>query len=554
MRHVLPIQSRLLLGLMLLCLPSRHVVAQDGANAQVQELLEVKNYRQAAVVASGVGDPLDRDSLLNRIATANPAARGGSSQADFDTLIDLMTATVAPGTWEDDGGTGSAEGFPSGVYVDTQGVLQQLPNSAKKVPAQATERRPSSHRATRAIASAESTNRNFEQTSTRRKVSLSRIERQMQMLRAAGDRPDDSLRCLGGIYRVDALFVYPETGDIVVAGPAGAWRRDTDGRLLNAETGTPVLQLDDLVVLLRNALSERGRFGCSITPVPENLARTQTFLTASSKKPLPVGGRDQWLRAIRDNLGRQEITVHGVDPRTRVARVIVEADYHMKLIGMGLEPGVPGVESYLDAVELDAQGQVPPLEVLRWWFTLGEKDLSANETLDAFRFAGRGVVVLSENELLSKLGERIHTGKSDAMNRAFADSFTQHFDELAEKYPIYADLRNVFDLALVAGIIQGKQLADQAAWSMTYFGDAGTGGLMKYAVKGMASPKEVETVINHRVLNRRVVVAGVSGGVEVRTASAVGTLRSSGSDAKTLDQLRADSAPPSDDPHLWWWD
>ena len=40
----------------------------------------------------------------------------------------------------------------------------------------------------------------------------------------------------------------------------------------------------------------------------------------------------------------------GLPVETRVGRVIVEADYHMKMVGIGLEPGTPGVESYLDSM------------------------------------------------------------------------------------------------------------------------------------------------------------------------------------------------------------
>ena len=38
-----------------------------------------------------------------------------------------------------------------------------------------------------------------------------------------------------------------------------------------------------------------------------------------------------------DALGRQDITMYGIDPRTHAGRVLVEADYRMKLVGIGLE-------------------------------------------------------------------------------------------------------------------------------------------------------------------------------------------------------------------------
>ena len=60
---------------------------------------------------------------------------------------------------------------------------------------------------------------------------------------------------------------------------------------------------------------------------------------------------------------------------TRVAQVLVEADYRMKLVGIGLEEGVLGVPSYLDM--LKSTTAAPPLNVLRWWFTMNYKAVAA---------------------------------------------------------------------------------------------------------------------------------------------------------------------------------
>ena len=59
-----------------------------------------------------------------------------------------------------------------------------------------------------------------------------------------------------------------------------------------------------------------------------------------------------WLEQFRSQVGKQDIEVYGLDPRTRAARILVEADYRMKLVGMGLEEGVPGVTSYLNLIKL----------------------------------------------------------------------------------------------------------------------------------------------------------------------------------------------------------
>ena len=73
---------------------------------------------------------------------------------------------------------------------------------------------------------------------------------------------------------------------------------------------------------------------------------------------------------------------------------MVEADYRMKLVGIGLEEGVFGVKSYLDSVELDKNGQPPPMSVLRWWFALNYDTLTATKSRDAFELHGPGPEVM----------------------------------------------------------------------------------------------------------------------------------------------------------------
>ena len=217
-------------------------------------------------------------------------------------------------------------------------------------------------------------------------------------------------------------------GDLVLAGPAGDWRVDPFGRIVSADTGAPIVRLDDLLTLLRRRGNRSRRFfGCAINPRQAALAATQAYLDKSAARPLEPGRRDAWLEEIRETLGRQDIEIFGIDPTSRVARVLVEADVHMKLIGMGLEDGVPGVESYLDAVKAvgpTAGGDVGPPLVVRAPL---RRDPHVAADGDAYELVGDGVRVLSENEALAAQGQRVHTGQSDPLNQQFADSFTAHF-------------------------------------------------------------------------------------------------------------------------------
>ena len=496
-------------------------------------------FRGSGNVKTGVPTP-SMNGFMGGQSGYGFVPRGGAAFADFTPLIELIQNTTGrpdPG-WEADGGVGRVEQFPQGVLVDAQGMLRKGVARAADVKL----------KDARNAALASNGNRDVRATSNLRKVSLPRLEREIAIRRAMGQSPDQAMRSLAGIQSIKYVLIYPETGDIVLAGPAGDVARDGEGRLVNSETGRPVLQLDDLVVLLRNATEGDGVFGCSINPRNENMAKAKTFIEQSTKQPLKPGQREGWVNQIRDAVGVQDIVVFGIDPRTRVARTIVEADYRMKLIGMGLEESVLGVTSYLDSVKAGKDG-LPPLDVLRWWFTLNYDAVQSTESHDAFELRGQGVKVLSENELLTERGDRIHTGKAEDLNREFAASFTKNFPALAAKYPIYAELKNIFDLALVAAIINSQDLTGQAGWQMSLLGDA-----QLYPVEMGIAPREVDSIVNHRVIGGKHVVVGVSGGVSVDARGLAQKNKLKTDNYGKLDAELKGSAPKNLAADSWWWD
>lgn len=509
--------------------------ARDGLLGQIAAAQAAAGNGSAArQTAVSMADDSARSQSLTDLRSSPPAF-GGGPQPDFDSLIDLITSTIAPTTWEDVGGPGAVDGFKGGVWVDTKNTLRKIaPGDLALADL-------------RAGAATVGANRQARKGSKLRMISLTRLEKQLQADWAAGRQPDETMRNLAGLSRVKYVLLYPETGDIVLAGPAGDWQTDAEGHTVSVAGGRPIVQLDDLVVLLRNAFSAEPKFGCSINPTREGLAGIKAYLAESSKQPLKPGTRDIWLKNLQSKLGLQDIVVYGVDPRTHAARVVVEADYRMKLVGMGLEEGVAGVPSYLSMVKVGPDGSLPPMDVLRWWFTLNYDGVSTTAGRDAFAFRGPGVKVLSENELLTERGERVHTGKSEEWNSEFAKSFTTHFDALAAKYPVYAELQNVFDLALVAAIVRSEDLPGRLEWRMTHFGEKGG-----YAPQLSVAPTKVDSVINHRMIGGKQIVAGVSGGVTVDPRDLVkrGAVKVETGGALSADRTTA--APPKND--RWWWD
>jgi hypothetical protein len=562
----------LVVGLLFLGAAAAEVAAQD---ANIQELLDAGEFAPAIAAAERIAVPDERDAILAQIALAQAQAgardaslntaggiaddrfraqaladvgavplggRGGAAMADFDSLIELITTTVAPESWEDVGGPGSIAPFPTGVWVDPDGVLRPLMREDD------TGRLAGLRASSRARAQHDDVRR----SSPLRKVSLPRLEKHVQLRLAAGRPPTEAMQVLAGLERIQYVFVYPESGDLVLAGPAGDWRADAENRIVSTDTGRPVVRLDDLVVVLRHMMSRPdARFGCLINPRQERLARVQAFLAepVSFRRP---GDRTDWVDRLRSTVGTQDIEVYGLDPRTRAARVMIEADYRMKLVGMGLEEGVPGVKSYLDLVHV-GPGEAPPaMDVLRWWFTLNYDAVLATGDRDAFAVRGQGVQVLSENEFLTAQGRRVHTGRSEPLNREFARSFTEHFDQLAERYPIYAELRNLCDLALVAALMREEDLAGKVGWHMTCFGEGGG-----YLVELGAAPKTVDTVANHRVIrsgNKIHTLAGVSGGVRVDPSPLVRSGAIETEHYGPLAKAHHTAVPDELPPEAWWWD
>lgn len=510
--------------------------AQAGAGAR----------RGAAETVADISSDLARKSALGSMAGDDQApalqpmgARGGGAFADFDSLIELIKATVNPDSWDDVGGPGAIDEFAGGVYVDAGGLM-------KKLSARADSALLAVHRA--AIAS--NSSGDPRKSSALRKISLTRLEREVQLLKAQGRDPSEAMQTLAGLQRIQYILVYPETRDIVLAGPAGDWRRDPEGRLVAMTNGAPVIHLDDLVVALRNAYTDMSRFGCSIDPRQANLAAAKATNERWSAQPLrSATQRTKWLEEVRSAIGRQDIRVYGIDPRTHAGRVLIEADYRMKLVGIGLEEGVPGLSSYLSSIEIGKDGKVPPMNVLRWWFTLNYDSVQATAARDAFRLQGPGVKVLSENEFLTERGERVHTGESDELTKQFAESFTKQFEKLATKYPVYAELRNIFDLALVASVMHSQDLPGQVGWHMTHFGPQG-----EYEPLLAAAPQEVESVMNHRVIGGKHVVAVVSGGVRVDAKALTAAEAVKTDNYGLMASERRASTPQNLVRRAWWWD
>jgi hypothetical protein len=380
-----------------------------------------------------------------------------------------------------------------------------------------------------------------------RMVSLNRLEAQLLTRLQQRQAIPDEMRFLAGLTSVDYVFVYPETGDIVIAGPAEGFMLDLSGRAVGLSTGTATLELEDLIVALR-AFPPGGNapdtIGCSIDPTPEGLQRMREYIQSVSGQVTPADA-ERYAVGMRQALGLQEVTIQGISPKSHFAHVLVEADYRMKLIGIGLEQPPVRITSFIQKA---SPSEVSRNALQRWYFIPNYDAVRVSEDGLAMQLVGDGVQLVGEHELVTDGGARVKTRSVNRASQAFVRSFTQKYGELARRLPIYGQLRNVIDLAMVAAFLQQSDVYSQVEWPMELFGDETRLGVEHYPV-----PKQVESAINV-VWKGNTLMTPIGGGVNIQADQAFLPARLAQEEDGEITSARQAVSLPQDDSNAWWWD
>jgi hypothetical protein len=378
-----------------------------------------------------------------------------------------------------------------------------------------------------------------------RYISLKHLE---QEIKAHNGALNDEMRYLAGLLRIRYVFFYPDSGDIVIAGPAEGWTTDALDRAVGISSGRPVIRLEDLCVALR-AFPPSGKvtrmIGCSIDPTQEGLKAYEQFVRSigSSLDPRDTQRVETVAEGMRNAKGLQSITVNGISPKTHFAMVMVEADYRMKLIGIGMEKPPVKLVSFVDranATQLGSQG------LARWFFTPNYECVRTTVDGQAMELVGDGVKVVGEEELVAENGQRAAKAHANSASQAFTQAFTKVYSELADRSPIYAELRNMIDLAVAAAYIQQHDFYGKANWKADVLDDEGA-----IATEVYNAPKQVATVVN--VIRRGNHLSMPNGGVEINPLMALEPEKVMVDKDSKVAQAH-DKAKVELPKGRWWWD
>ena len=378
-----------------------------------------------------------------------------------------------------------------------------------------------------------------------RKVSLRRLEREIAAAVAEGRNLTEEMRALAGLTSIEYVFFYPEQNDIVLAGPAEGFTIDPTERLIGMDTGRPVVLLEDLVTAMRAyapGADATGVISVSIDPTAEGLRRMQQFL-ARVRPSLRPGDARELAAGLKNNLGLQKVTFRGIPPQTHFARVLVEADYRMKLIGIGLERTPIRLMSY---VERANPRTVASNAMERWYFQPNYDGVSVSDDATAMRIEERGVELVGANERVTG-GQRQRSARVNKASQAFTRDFTEKFNDIADRVRVYAELRQLIDVAIAAAYIQEQDFYTQAGWDGGVLMDESS-----VPVETYTAPVQVETAVN-AIWKGNTLMTPLGGGVSIQPRMA---LRSDRVDVDTSGETVAVKNESFEDlpAERWWWD
>ena len=389
-------------------------------------------------------------------------------------------------------------------------------------------------------------NGQIQQQSALRKVSLRRLETAVQAKLANGDPITDEMKVLAGLQKIQYIFVLPAENDIVIAGPAEGWVDDMAGRKIGINSGLPTLLLEDFVVAMRTFSPQanlRTWVAVSIDPTIAGIENLRDFQRQIPNR-IPQNARErvmnQVAEGLRDSLGLAEIAIYGVPRKSHLAKVMVEADYRMKLMAVGLEAKPIEMTTFIEAL------QGAPRDMQRWWLTPDYECIKTAADGLSVEMVGRTVELKTENIDYDRNANIVQT--KSRPNRAatkYARSFTDNYERLSQVRPVYAQLRNVVDVLVAAAWIKKNDALAKSGWAPSVFFDNN-----QFDVENEVDAKTAPCVAN-AVWKGNLMIAPSGGGVSINASRALEDENlladKKGVVQNARDQLVVPAGP-------WWWD
>jgi hypothetical protein len=336
-------------------------------------------------------------------------------------------------------------------------------------------------------------------------VSLPRVFAEARKYREKGEALPPEIKFLGGMVRLKYVFVYPDEKDLVIAGPAEPFDAEVPYRPLGRYTGRPVLQLDDLTTALRRVGpgGPGGALGCTLEVTQEIFDRIQKRTKEVGPKAASIGNR-RASELISEAAGPQPVKYIGLEPDNRYATVCIEADYLLKMFGLGLlDSPVSKVKSYM---ALSTSAHKPH----RFAFECAYDPMGVSKDGLAFELRGASLKVVTS--LYSVEKQDVKDGDISYAAKKFTTDFSRHFEDVSRHIPAFADLANLSDLAVLSALIARDDLHTKAGWDLSWVLDKNA-----CQIQSVTAPKSAQTLCHYRKYGQETIF--VAGGVLLAASS-----------------------------------
>lgn len=263
-----------------------------------------------------------------------------------------------------------------------------------------------------------------------------------------------------GMTRLDGVVVDRANRDIILWGLR--------------EERAPRLSFDDFVIALRAAsgkyVETRNGQRYRVSPGISLDADGKTFDALDALDVREPGGRARYVQICGSPM---VVRVDGMPRHTRLAKLLVDADFRMKLVGFS-EVVLPIRDPFLGSSEMHARqdfffkkaGRPSPVRftALRMWFEPGAFSYEISTARDTV-FLDRAQVVLRDRARATDAqGQLQDHGIDDPFARAFTCAWTMRMEEVYEAEPIWRDMHNIYRHFAIADIIVREGLFDLAGF------------------------------------------------------------------------------------------
>jgi len=262
---------------------------------------------------------------------------------------------------------------------------------------------------------------------------------------------------LEGMTRVDGYVIQQENQDVVLWGLA--------------ERGQAELHVADLVVALRAAhkryLERRNGVDYIITPLISIDPNPEVFQRLRALRVTDPAHQRKHAELCRTP---QKVRIEGMPRHTRLAKVLVDADYRMKMVAQGtvvlpISSPFPAADKVRYAKWREDALAERPIEGAhntRYWFEAGR--FSYQYDADTVFLDSTQIVLRDEDQRLNP-GALVASGRTDAITRAFACAWSERMEDTFRAEPIWRDMHDIFRLFALARVIADRNAFAQASLS-----------------------------------------------------------------------------------------